>query len=82
MTQQARQLGRRIDRGRELRHRGEERRVGDLLIGVAVLERGLLAAGQRDHRAAPEIRVLQPGREVGGADRLRHAYPRPPAMRA
>ena len=50
---------------------------GDLLIGIAVLERRLLAAGQGDHRAAAEIGILQPGSEVGGADRLRHAHPGP-----
>jgi len=38
VAQQARQLGGRIDRGRKLRHRREERCMRDLLIGVAVLE--------------------------------------------
>ena len=41
-----------------------------------MLERRLLAAGQRDDRAAPEPGILQPRGEVGGTDRLRHAHPR------
>ena len=78
MAEQARQFGGRIDRARKLGHRREQRGVGDFLIAVAVLERRLLAPGQRHHRNAAEIGVLESGSEVGGADRLRHAQPRPP----
>jgi hypothetical protein len=77
MAQEPRQLGGRIDRGREFGDGREQRRVGDFLIGVAMLERGLLAPGQRHHRTAPEPCILQTRGEVGGADRLRHAHPRP-----
>ena len=77
MPQQPRQFAGGIDRGRELRHRREQRRVRDFLVGVAVLERRLLVAGQRDDRAAPEPGILQAGGEIGGADRLRHAHAGP-----
>ena len=56
-----------------------DRGVLDLLIGVAVLKGGLLASGQRNHRAAPKMGILQPRGEVGGTDRLRHAHTRPPS---
>ena len=81
VTQQPRQFGGQVDRGREFRHRGEQRRVRDFLVGVAMLKRRRLAAGQRDDRAAPEKGVLQSGRQIGGADRLRHAHPGPPGDR-
>ena len=77
MAQQPRQFAGGVDRGREFRHRLEQRRVRDFLVGVAVLERRFLMAGQRDDRAAPEPGILQAGSEIGGADRLRHAYARP-----
>jgi len=53
MAQEPRQFGGLVDRGREFRHRGEERRVGNLLVRIAMLKRRRLAAGQRNHRAAP-----------------------------
>jgi len=51
--------------------------VGNFLVGVAVLQRFRLAAGEGDDRHPAEIGVLQPRGEVGGADRLREADARP-----
>ena len=73
LAQQARQVGGVGDIGRELRHRCVERLVREFLIGVAMVVERRLAAGQRDHRAVAQIRVLQPRREVRRADRLREA---------
>ena len=71
------QVGRLMHLRRMLRHRGEQRRMRHFLIGVAVLMADRLVPGQRQHRAAAEIRILQPGGEIGRADRLRrhHAGP-------
>ena len=74
MPQQPRQFGGRIDRRREFGDRSEERCMGDFLITVAVLERRLLAPGQRHYRAAAEPRVLQARGEIGCTHRLRHAH--------
>ena len=78
MPHQPRQFGGLVDRGREFRHRGEERCVGNFLVGIAMLKRRRLAAGQRNHRAAPQKGVLESRGQVGGANRLRHAHARPP----
>ena len=78
MAHQSRQFGGQIDGGGKLGHRGEDRRVRNFLVRVAMLKRRRLASGQRNHRGAPQKRVLQPRRQIGRADRLRHTYPRPP----
>ena len=44
--------------------RREQRRMRDFLIGVPMLHRRLLMPRHRDHRNAPEIRILQPGRQI------------------
>ena len=62
-----------VDIGGELGHRREQRPMREFLIGVAVMVERRLAPGQRDHRAAAEIRVLQSCGEVCRADRLREA---------
>ncbi len=77
VPQQARQFGGGIHLGGKFGHGGEQRRVRQLLVGVAMLLEGDLPAGQRDDRAAAEIGVLQPGREVGGTHRLREAQAGP-----
>ena len=77
LAQQPRQLGGGVDLDVELGHRRVQRQVGDFLVGVAVLQRGLLAAGQRYHRAARQPRVLQACRQIGRPHRLREAEHRP-----
>ena len=83
LAQQARQVGGIRDIGRELRHRRVERPVRQFLIGVAVVEQRWLAPGQRDHRAAAEIRILQ-ARPPGSPHRptARSRCRGVPAMRA
>ena len=76
LPQQSRQVGGGVDFGCKFRHRRKQRRVWQLLIGVAVLLGGDLAPGQRDDGAAAEIRILQSGGEIGGADGLREAQGR------
>ena len=55
-----------------------ERCVVDLLIGVAVAPARRLAACDGEDRRAVQPGVLQPCREIGRADRLRHADANPP----
>ncbi len=78
MAHQPRQFGGQVDGGRELGHRREKRCVRDFLVRVAMLKRRRLAARQRNHRGAPQKGILQSGGQIGSADRLRHAHPRPP----
>ncbi len=78
MSQQPRQLGGQIDGRRKLGHGGKKRRVRNFLVRIAMLKRSWLAAGQRDDRARPRKGSCKSGSEIGGADRLRHAHPRPP----
>ena len=77
LAQQPRQVGGGIDVGGELGHRRKHRMMRNLLIGIAMLMRRRLAAGDRDDRAAAETRILQPRRQVRRADRLREADARP-----
>jgi len=44
---------------REFRYGGKQGKMGNFLIGIAMLHGGLLVAGHRDHRNAAEIGVLQ-----------------------
>ena len=57
----------------ELGDRGEGLGVLDFLVGVLVLLVAALVAGQGDDRRQAQVGVLQPGGQVGGAHRLRHA---------
>src|ERR1700747_1164267 len=54
MAPQPRELGGQVDGSRKLCHRGEERRVRNFLVRIAMLKRRRLPAGQRNHRAAPQ----------------------------
>jgi hypothetical protein len=53
-----RQVGRLMHLRRVLGDRREQRRMRHLLVGVTVLMADWLVPGQRQHRAAPEIRIL------------------------
>ncbi len=48
----------------------------NLLIRIAMLHGRLFAASERDDRRVGQIRVLQAGREVRRANRLRETYRR------
>ena len=62
-----------VDLGVELGHRVELGDVVDLLVGVAMARLRRRAAGDRDDRGAGHETVAQPGRQIRGADHLRHA---------
>ncbi len=74
LAQRQRQLVDMGDRVGVLGHRRERPAVVDLLIGVALLVALRPPPGHRDHRRAGEIGILQAGRQIGRADRLRHAH--------
>ena len=48
------------------------------LMSTERLDDTIHYSSRRNHRGAPQKGVLQARRQIGGADRLRHAHPRPP----
>ena len=73
LAEQARQVGCGVHLGGEFGYRREHRMMRNLLVGVAMLVCRRLAAGDGDHRAITEERILQSRCEVRRADRLREA---------
>ncbi len=57
---------------------GDRRKEGGMphfLISITVLRQGRLFPGEGHHRREPQIRVLEPGRQIGCSYRLRHTDP-------
>jgi hypothetical protein len=53
------QVARPVHPSGEFRYSREHRKVGDFLVGVAMLHGGLLVPRHRDHRHAAQIGILQ-----------------------
>ena len=76
LPQQMGQLRRRLHLGAVLGNRCEGPRVLNLLVGIAVPVHRRAVPGDGDNRRHPQVGVLQPGGQVGGAHRLGEAQPR------